>query len=273
MTTLRALEEASLALEQKDAFDNPDFAYWMKLLFSPGASLGGARPKASVRDPKNALWIAKFPSVRDDRDIGGWEQVANILAVKAGIIVAEGSARRFTKDHHTYLTKRFDRSGPHRLHFASAMTLLGKTDGADAVAGVSYLDIAEFIMRHGAQPEKDLQELWKRVVFYMSISNSDDHLRNHGFLLTPKGWKLAPAYDINPAPGAHGLSLNVSETSNDIDLELAREVAEKFRIREQQREQLINTIINAVSKWHTYASEIGISKNEIQQMEPAFNIK
>lgn len=270
MTSIRALEQASLLLESEEATDSPQFAEWLDLLMSPGSSLGGARPKASVVDPQGNLWIAKFPSRKDDRDIGGWEMLVSDLAIKAGINMAEGSAKRFTQDHHTFLTKRFDRMGERRIHFASAMTLLGHRDGADATAGVSYLHLAEFIMRNGAMPDTDLEELWRRIVFNICISNSDDHLRNHGFLLTRKGWILSPAYDINPIPNSTGLSLNVSEYSNELNLDLALEVAEKFRLDKQKRESIVDRVRKVTSRWQESAMKIGISRNEMQRMENVF---
>jgi serine/threonine-protein kinase HipA len=270
MTSLRTLEEASLQLEKDDAMEDPSFARWLNLLISPGSSLGGARPKASVVDPNGELWIAKFPSRKDDRDIGGWETVVNEIAIKSGISASEGRARKFTQSYHTFLTKRFDRIVDRRIHFASAMTLLGHTDGVDAAAGVSYLHLAEYIMRYGAQPYTDLEELWRRIVFNICISNSDDHLRNHGFLLTPKGWILSPAFDINPIPLSTGLNLNISEQSNALDLDLAREVAEKFRLNKENREIIINLVTNAVKPWKEIATRIGISRNEISGMESAF---
>ena len=270
MAALRTLEEASLQLENENAVDSPQFAEWLSLLISPGSSLGGARPKASVVDPKGELWIAKFPSRKDDRDIGAWEMVVNKLAVQSGLRIAEGKARRFTQDHHTFLTKRFDRRGEDRIHFASAMTLLGYNDGADAITGVSYLHIAEFIMRHGATPDADLEELWRRIVFNICVSNSDDHLRNHGFLLTPQGWVLSPAFDVNPIPSSRGLSLNISEYSNAPDLELAHEVAEKFRVNDKKREAVINKVVKVVSRWQQVAAEIGISRSEVERMENVF---
>lgn len=270
MTSLRTLEEASLQLENENAVDSPQFAGWLNLLMSPGSSLGGARPKASVIDPGGQLWIAKFPSRKDDRDVGAWEMVVNELALRSGLRVAEGKARRFTQDHHTFLTKRFDRQSDGRIHFASAMTLLGYNDGADAMAGVSYLHIAEFIMRHGATPDADLEELWRRIVFNTYVSNSDDHLRNHGFLLTPKGWVLSPAFDINPIPSSTGLSLNISEHSNAIDPDLARAVAEKFRVNEKKREAIIDKVIQAVNHWREVAAKLGISRSEMQRMGNAF---
>ena len=270
LTSLRTLEEASLQLENADASEDPAFSKWLNLLISPGSSLGGARPKASAIDPQGQLWIAKFPSTKDERDIGGWEAVVNDLAIKSGINTAEGHARRFTRDYHTYLSKRFDRNTDKRIHFASAMTLLGLTDGADAATGVSYLHIAEFIMRNGAKANADLEELWKRIVFNICVSNSDDHLRNHGFLLTPKGWVLSPSYDVNPIPLSSGLHLNITEFSNDLDLDLAREVAGQFRVNEEKQEQLIEQITKVTSHWQEGAMRIGISKSEIQSMETAF---
>ena len=270
MTSLRTLEEASLQLENEGAVDSPQFAGWLNLLMSPGSSLGGARPKASVVDPNGELWIAKFPSRKDDRDMGAWEMVVNELAVKSGLNIAEGKARRFTQDHHTFLTKRFDRRGEGRIHFASAMTLLGYNDGADAMAGVSYLHLAEFIMRHGATPDADLEELWRRIVFNICVSNTDDHLRNHGFLLAPKGWILSPAFDINPIPSSTGLSLNISEHSNALDLDLACEVAEKFRVNEKKGEAIISKITKAVSHWRDIAAGIGISRGEMERMGMCF---
>ncbi|GAA4302965.1 HipA domain-containing protein [Compostibacter hankyongensis] len=270
MTSLRTLEEASLQLENEDAPDSPQFSQWLNLLMSPGSSLGGARPKASVADPAGELWIAKFPSKNDSHDMGAWEMIINELAVRSGLNIAEGYARRFTQNHHTFLTKRFDRRGEDRIHFASAMTLLGYNDGADAMSGASYLHLAEFIMRNGAGPDADLEELWRRIVFNIYVSNSDDHLRNHGFLLTSKGWKLSPAFDINPVPLSAGLSLNISEHSNALDPDLARDVAEKFRIREKKREVIIDKIDKAVKHWRKIAEGMGIARNEIQRMEDAF---
>lgn len=269
-TSLRTLEEASLRLEENDSLDNPAFAHWLNLLISPASSLGGARPKASVVDPHGNLWIAKFPSRKDDRDMGAWEAVVNELAVKAGIHMAEGKAKRFSQDYHTFLTRRFDRIGDQRIHFASAMTLLGYSDGANAAAGVSYLQLAEFIMRHGAAPDQDMEELWKRIVFNILVSNSDDHLRNHGFLLTPKGWRLSPAFDVNPIPQSTGLTLNISEHSNTLDVRLAREVAEQFRVGRERREQLIDQISGAVGQWRHIAGRFGISRGDMENMKEAF---
>lgn len=181
-TSLRELADASLKFEE-DNTDDPEYLKWVDLLIAPGSSLGGARPKASVMDEHNYLWIAKFPSRNDDKDIAAWEMVTNQLAISAGINVAEGRLLQFNNRYHTFLTKRFDRTiTGERIHFASAMTLLGHMDGEDA-SGASYLELMEFISRHGASVENDLEELWRRIVFSICVKNTDDHLRNHGFYL------------------------------------------------------------------------------------------
>lgn len=265
-TTLRELEAASLQLE-KGALKDGEALRWINLLLAPGASLGGARPKASVQDEKGELWIAKFPSVRDAVNIGAWEMVACQLAAKAGIRVSKAEVKKFNSDHHTFLAQRFDRQGTGRLHFASAMTLLGHQDGD---AGASYLELVEFIQRQGANVSADLEELFRRIVFNIGIKNVDDHLRNHGFLLTPKGWTLSPAYDINPVYYGTGLTLNISETDNSLDFGLARSVAPYFRLKDAQAVAIIEQVRNIRKSWSDLASSLGISRSEQEMMEPAF---
>ena len=175
---LRDLEYASLQLERDDAESDQDYMKWLKMLIAPGGSLGGARPKASVLDESGHPWIAKFPSRRDEINIGKWEYLVYQLAQAAGIEVAEADVRHFSGEYDTFLTRRFDRlSNGQRVHFASAMTLLGKKDGDGGDTGVSYLDLADFLMKNGAQVNKDLEQLWRRIVFYICVSNTDDHLR------------------------------------------------------------------------------------------------
>lgn len=269
-TSIRELEHASLKLEQ-DRGDDAENLKWINLLLTPGSSLGGARPKASVLDEHRELWIAKFPSLQDDRDIGGWEKVASELARNAGINVPESVTGKFYSKKHTFLTKRFDRTPQgERIHFASAMTLLGHTDGTNYSSGLSYLDLAEFIMQNGASPDADLEELWRRIVFYISISNTDDHLRNHGFLLTDKGWTLSPAYDINPVPTGTGLSLNISTTDNALSIDLALEVSEYFRVSDEKATEIISVIQSEVSKWESIAEKVGIPKAERNAIGRAF---
>lgn len=269
-TSIRELEHASLKLEE-GIEDDVENLKWLNLLLTPGSSLGGARPKASVLDEKGELWIAKFPSLQDDRDIGAWEKVAYDLARNAGINVPKSDTGKFYSKKHTFLTKRFDRTPQgERIHFASAMTLLGHLDGTNYSSGVSYLDLAEFIMQNGATPDADLEELWRRIVFYISISNTDDHLRNHGFLLTDKGWTLSPAYDINPVPTGTGLSLNISTTDNALSMDLALEVAEYFRVSDEKSIAIISTVRSEVSNWESIAEKVGIPKSERNSMAKAF---
>lgn len=271
---LRELEAASLALERDE--DNTAAAGddWLNMLMAPGGSLGGARPKASVVDPDGQLWIAKFPSARDEHDVGAWELVVHTLAHQCGLRVPESMARRFASPHHTFLVKRFDRTPQgQRLHFASAMTLTGHQDSDDASTGASYLEIARALIDHGAHTAIDLRELWSRIVFNQLVSNTDDHLRNHGCILVPgKGWCLAPAYDMNPVPGAHGLKLNISQADNALDLELARSVAPYFRVNLKAAEEIIARSQAVVLHWSKVAAKLGISAREQDRMAAAFGL-
>ncbi len=268
--SLRELEQASLKFEE-DNTDDPEYLKWINILLAPGSSLGGARPKASVLDPANNLWIAKFPSKNDEKNVAAWEMIVNELARQAGIDVAEGKIQQFRNKYDTYLTKRFDRNEKgERIHFASAMTLLGRKDGEDS-AGASYLELAEFITRHGAAVDKDLEELWRRIVFSICVKNTDDHLRNHGFLLTENGWMLSPAYDINPNEYGQELSLNISLEDNSLDIGLAREVASYFRLDNQKANQILAHIKTTVGAWRTLAAKYKIPKAEQDKMSVAFS--
>ena len=267
---LRELEQASLKFEE-DNTDDPEYLKWINILLAPGSSLGGARPKASVLDPANNLWIAKFPSKNDEKNVAAWEMVVNELARHAGIDVAEGKIQQFRNKYDTYLTKRFDRNEKgERIHFASAMTLLGHKDGEDS-AGASYLELAEFITRHGASVDKDLEELWRRIVFSICVKNTDDHLRNHGFLLTESGWMLSPAYDINPNEYGQELSLNISLEDNSLDIGLAMEVAGYFRLDDQKANQIVAHIKTTISTWRNVATKYKIPKAEQDKMSSAFS--
>lgn len=268
-TSLRELEHASIKFEE-DNTDDPDYLKWLAMLIAPGSSLGGARPKASVMDADSNLWIAKFPSINDDKDIAAWEMVTNQLAIRAGLNVAEGKLLQFNNKYNTYLTKRFDRTTTgERIHFASAMTLLGHIDGEDS-SGASYLELMEFITRHGADVEKELAELWRRIVFSICVKNTDDHLRNHGFLLTDKGWLLSPAYDINPNEYGNGLSLNITDTNNSLDLNLAMEVADYFRLSHVKAVKIIQEVSTVVKDWKKVATVYKISNAEQEKMSVAF---
>lgn len=266
--TLRTLENASREFE-KDERGLSD--KWLNQLLKPGSSLGGARPKATVQDPNGELWIAKFPSKHDEGNTGAWEKVVHDLARMCGLNVPESKLEHFSKDGSTFLVKRFDRIGSRRIHFSSAMTMLGKTDGASAVDGTSYLDIVSFIKSNGISPKEDLIELWKRIVFNMAVSNTDDHLRNHGFILTAKGWRLSPLYDVNPVPQGDELSLNVSESDNRISLDLAIETAHYYGIKEADATRLAEDILVIVrDNWERLAKECGLNRSDIEDMRPAF---
>ena len=270
-TSIRELEKICLRLEDDDVMDDPDYLKWLNMLVAPGSSLGGARPKASVVDPDKNLWIAKFPSRNDLTDTGGWEMVTYELAIAAGINMARSQAKRFSTDNHTFLTKRFDRTeSGERIHFASAMTMLGYIDGQDYSDGASYLELVEFIASNGANVNADLEELWRRIVFSICVSNTDDHLRNHGFILTSQGWVLSPAYDINPEETGTGLKLNISENDNSLDLELAMEVYRYFRLDEPKAKQIIENVKNSVRNWRVVANKYAISRAEQEIKALAF---
>lgn len=273
-TSLRELENASLELEKDHAEDNPKYKKWLSMLIAPGGSLGGARPKASVLDKNNHPWIAKFPSRNDDNDIGVWEMVVYKLAEKAKILTTPARIEKFNSHYHTFLSKRFDRTDMgERIHFASALTLLQRSDGDDASNGASYLELAEFIIKQGAQPQQDLEQLWRRIIFYVCVSNTDDHLRNHGFIFSPPhGWILSPAFDVNPDANGDGLKLNISNTDNSQDLNLIKDVANFFRIKKDNANHIIDEVVSVAKKWRDVATSLGISTNAQNRMASAFRI-
>ena len=267
---LRTLEEASRNFESDESGLSEK---WLNQLIRPGSSLGGARPKATVTDTKDQLWIAKFPSRNDENDTGAWEMTVHDLAVLCGLNVPAAKLEKFSSLGSTYLVKRFDRDSGRRVHFASAMTLLGKTDGVSAADGTSYLDIAAFIKSYGAQPKKDLTELWKRIVFNMAVTNTDDHLRNHAFILSQNGWILSPFYDVNPVPYGDELSLNVDEEDNSICIDLAVQTAVRFGINEDDAKKYAEDIRKTVREnWEKTASDYGLTRRQIEEMRPAFSV-
>ena len=267
--SLRTLEEASRNFENEDTALSEK---WLNQLIRSGSSLGGARPKATVIDPNEQLWIAKFPSKNDENDSGAWEMITHDLAEICGLHVPEAKLEKFSNLGSTYLVKRFDRILNKRVHFASAMTLLGKTDGTSAADGTSYLDIAAFIKSYGAQPKRDLIELWKRIVFNMAVSNTDDHLRNHAFIFTENGWELSPLYDVNPVPYGDELSLNVDEEDNSINIDLVIQTAVRFGISETDATTYAKDILTIVKEnWEKRATALGLSRRLIEEMRPAFS--
>ena len=265
---LRGLQNASLMLEScKDPYEKK----WLLQLLVPGSSLGGARPKATVQDEYGNFWIAKFPSRNDEFNVGAWEKVVHDLAKECGLNVPESKIENFTEEGSTFLVKRFDRveHGSARRHFASAMTMLGKTDGED---GSSYLDIAQVLKTQGSNPEEDLQELWRRIVFNVLVSNTDDHLRNHGFLLDKNGWRLSPVYDVNPNIYRHNLSLNITENSNEKDIALVLGTAKFYNLTDAEAKDIVEGMETVVhDKWHTKADEYRIPKPEQEVFKNIFH--
>lgn len=265
---LRDLEYACRKLESESGSDENEDK-WLSLLIAPGSSLGGARPKANVLDINGGLWIAKFPSGMDSCDTAAWEYTINRLAEKSGINVPEAKLEKFSKYGSTFLSKRFDRIHAQRVHFASAMTLLGRMDGDE---DASYLDLAQFIITSCSDPERDLKQLWRRMAFSVAVGNTDDHLRNHGFLLGGDGWRLSPAFDVNPNPDGIVLSLNINEIDSSRDFDLLRSVAKYFRLNEKEADRTLKEVLASVSGWETIATAIGISRSNQARMRPAFKL-
>lgn len=253
--------------------ESADIKKWIALLMAPGSSLGGARPKANILDDVDHPWIVKFPSKNDGIDKALWEYLAYQLAIKCGIEMAESKIQKVTGPYHSFFTKRFDRSKGERIHFASAMTMTGNNEDLLKDSKPSYLDMVDFIQSSGANIEKDLHQLWRRIVFNIAISNTDDHLRNHGFILKDKGWRLSPAFDINPSIDKAGLALNIDMDHNALDFELAFSMGEYFQLNKKQMQKILEEVIWTVSTWKTIAKSIGISKAEQELMEAAFRYK
>lgn len=270
ITELRKLQSAVFSVEN----NLPEEDKWLHALVEPGSSLGGARPKANVINTDGSLWIAKFPSRHDNMNIGAWEMVAHDLAVLCGLNVPAAMLEHFSDYGDTFLVKRFDRlykdHSLFRIHFSSAMNLLGETDGSSDQH--SYLDLVGLIESLGDSVDKDLQQLWRRLVFSICISNTDDHLRNHGFLLSGSYWNLSPAYDLNPVPDQAWLSLAVDFDDPSRDLRHALDVADYFRLTSSQAENIAGQIQETIKKhWPLLADKYHIAKNEQSRMSPAFS--
>ena len=267
-SSIRELQVAAENIE--DDKDNDEVKKWLSILIAPGSSLGGARPKANILDTDKSLWIAKFPSKSDTIDKAAWEYLAYELAIQAGINMAPCRMEKIMGRYHTFFTKRFDRENGERIHFASAMTMTGNNEEIIKDNHPSDLEIAEFISNYGVNVEENLHQLWRRIVFNISISNTDDHLRNHGFILTDEGWILSPAYDLNPSIDKDGLSLNIDMDNNELDFELAKSVGAYFRLNETQMNTIIDEVTSVVRNWEEVANRIGIPRSEQQLMEKAF---
>jgi len=268
--SVRALQHSAAVFESKE--DSDEARQWIEMLYAPGSSIGGARPKANILDETQQLWIAKFPSKNDFNDKGLWEYLSYQLALKAGIEMSPSKAQKIAGDYHTFFTKRFDRDLGERIHYASAMTMTGNDEALIRDKRPSYLDIVEFIQFGIHENSADLAHLWKRIIFNIAISNTDDHLRNHGFLLLPNGWRLSPAFDLNCSIDKNGLALNIDERSNDLSLDLALSVGEYFRLSLPQMRAMVEEVNTAVAQWQKIAEQLRIPRAEQMTMAPAFRI-
>ena len=267
LTDLRSLVAASMEIEKSEEQNRLPEKKWIQQLVHPGSSLGGARPKAGVRDAEGCLYVAKFPSRNDDYDVSLWEHLSHLLAKKAGVIAAETSVIPTGGKYHALLSKRFDRTADgRRIHFASAMTLLGLSEGSNAQTGNGYLDIVDFILQSCCQVEDNLHQLYRRVAFNIAIGNTDDHFRNHGFLLTPRGWTLSPAYDMNPTTNEYQ-SLLITSSTNKADLGLLLEASEEYMIGKEEATKIIQDVTDAVKGWRRVAAMLGIAKHKMDLFE------
>ena len=270
LTDIRTLVTASMEIEKSEELNRLPEKKWLQQLVHPGTSLGGARPKAVVVNDEGRLCVAKFPSRNDDYDVGLWEHHSHLLAKEAGVIAAQTSVVDTGRKYHTFLSKRFDRSDDgRRKHFASAMTLLGLTDGCDAKTGNGYLDIVDFILQNCCDVEDNLRQLYRRVAFNIAIGNSDDHFRNHGFLLTPKGWTLSPAYDMNPTMNEYQ-ALMINSSTNQADLNILLDSSKEYMIGRKEAEAIIDEVKSGVSQWKPVANRLGISKREMAVYEQVY---
>ena len=269
-SSVAELQEAASNIENETR--NDAVKKWLAILIAPGSSLGGARPKANILDKDHNLWIAKFPAKNDTVDKAAWEYLAWKLALKSGIVMSECRISKVAGKYNTFFTKRFDREQERRIHFASAMTMTANNEDTIRDNPASYLEMAEFIQNHGTRINENLEQLWRRIVFNIAISNTDDHLRNHGFLLTENGWVLSPAYDINPSIDKDGLALNIDMDNNALDYELAKSVGPFFRLENKQMDRIIDEVTASVKNWRNMAKNIGISNSEQELMAKAFHV-
>lgn len=272
LASVRELMHAAHEIEASEEKHLLPSKKWLAQLLHPGTSLGGARPKASVIDEDGRLTVAKFPSRKDDYDVGLWEHFCHVMGRKAGLNVAETSTIP-GEYYHILLSKRFDRNkNGKRIHFASVLTLLGLTDGDNASTGYGYPDIVDFIIQNGSNVEQNLEELYRRVAFYIIVGNSDDHFRNHGFLLTRKGWELSPAYDINPTL-ADNQSLLINRSTSESDLSILLESAGDYMLSMEKAKTIIEEVKSAMKSWRSEARRLGLPQRDIDMFAPRFDTR
>lgn len=271
LTDIRTLVVASMALERSEEKNLLPEKKWIQQLALPGTSLGGARPKAGVVDESGKLYMAKFPSRKDDYDVALWEHHSHLLAKACGVVAAETRVINSGEKYHALLSLRFDRThSGRRIHFASAMTLLGLSDGCDAKTGNGYLDIVDFILQNCCDVSENLSQLFRRVAFNIAIGNSDDHFRNHGFVLTSRGWTLSPAYDMNPTLN-NCQSLLINSSTNDANLQILQDSCEEYMIAKNDACAIIEEVRQGVRQWETLAISLGISKRERNMFAQVYN--
>lgn len=268
-TTLRELESVAYQLSHRRIDDLDALRKWLSVLVAPGASLGGARPKANFTEADGSLWIGKFPARDDDRDVGAWEFVVHSLALKAGVGVPAAKAVRLNNEFHTFCVQRFDRTNGARRFYASAMTMLRKAESE----GTSYLELAQFLRSKGDgdHVEADLEQLFRRVAFNVAVGNRDDHLRNHGFLLGATGWRLAPAFDVNPNIDKAEHVLNIDDVDNRPSLQTVLATAVFYGLTEERGQQIIEEVASAVDGWEDLAKRVGIARSDVELTVGAFS--
>ena len=268
-TTLRELEAVAYQLSSRRMDDLDALRKWLSVLVAPGASLGGARPKANFTEADGSLWIGKFPARDDDRDVGAWELLAHSLALKAGVDVPAAKAVRLNNEFHTFCVQRFDRANGARRFYASAMTLLRKEHSE----GTSYLELAQFLRGKGdsAHVDADLEQLFRRVAFNVAVGNRDDHLRNHGFILGATGWRLAPAFDVNPNVDKAEHVLNIDDVDNRPSLQTVLTTAAFYGLTEARGKQIVEEVASAVDGWENLAMQVGIARGDVELTLGAFS--
>ena len=269
ITTLRELEAVAYQLSSRRIDDLDALRKWLAVLVAPGASLGGARPKANFTETDGSLWIGKFPARDDDRDVGAWEYVVHGLATKARIDVPVAKLIRLNSDHHTFCVQRFDRVKGARRFYASAMTLLRK----ELSEGTSYLELAQFLRSKGdgAHAGSDLEQLFRRVALNVAVGNRDDHLRNHGFVLGANGWRLAPAFDVNPNIDKAEHVLSIDDADNRPSLETVLTTAQFYGLSANRAMQVVEEVASAVDTWRDAAMRVGIAAGDVELTAGAFS--
>ncbi len=269
LARLRELEGVVARLEQDDAEQLPEYRQWLGMLVLPGTSLGGARPKASFTDEDGSMWIAKFPASDDRRDVGLLEFLVGELARRAGINVPPMRRYRFSTRGHTFAVQRFDRIHATRRVYASAMTLLQRRDGE----GGSYLEFAELIETAGdpATIRADLEQLYRRILFSILVGNRDDHLRNHGFLRAPGGWRLSPAFDINPNAdkNTHALAIDADDP-RPISAHL-RATSDYYRLKRARVQAIEEEVRGIVHTWMQLATELRVNATDLALLDIAID--